>query len=73
LVHRDAVEGVDYDLDALTAVWRATNDQDGTLVARAQKGVANPAYEPGPYSLVEGDVEAFVNWYIGRLQQHLGV
>jgi Rieske 2Fe-2S family protein len=73
LVHRDAVEGVDYDLDTLTAVWRATNHQDRTLVARAQKGVANPAYEPGPYSLVEGDVEAFVNWYIGRVQQHLDV
>ncbi len=73
LVHGDAVEGVDYDLEVLTGVWRATNDQDRALVARAQKGVANPAYEPGPYSLVEDDVEAFVNWYIGRVQQHLGV
>ncbi len=73
LVHGDAVEGVDYDLDVLTKVWLATNDQDSALVSRAQKGVANPAYVPGPYSLVEDDVEAFVNWYIGRVQQHLGV
>ena len=30
LVHEDAVEGVDYDIDNLTAVWRATNLQDAT-------------------------------------------
>jgi len=31
LVHEDAVEGVDYDLDELTAVWTATNEQDREL------------------------------------------
>ena len=71
LVHGDAVEGVDYDVESLTAVWRATVDEDKALVARAQVGVQNPGYEPGPYSLVEGDVEAFVNWYISRLQEHV--
>ena len=73
LVHRDAVEGVDYDVDALTRVWRTTNDQDRVLVNGTQCGVASPSYEPGPYSMVEDDVEAFVNWYIGRLQNHLSV
>ena len=72
LVHRDAVEGEDYDVETLTAVWRATNDEDSALVARAHHGVTNPGYEPGPYSLVEDDVEAFVNWYIGRVRDHLG-
>ena len=71
LVHSDAVEGVDYDVDSLTSVWRATNDQDRTLVAGTQHGVANPGYEPGPYSLVEDDVEAFINWYIGRIHKHV--
>lgn len=28
LVHRDAVEGVDYDLNRLTNVWEITNQQD---------------------------------------------
>ncbi len=28
LVHKDAVEGVDYDLEDLTHVWNETNDQD---------------------------------------------
>jgi len=73
LVHPDAVEGVDYDVDRLTSVWRATNHQDSALVARTHSGVTNPAYEPGPYSLVEGDVEAFVNWYVLRLRDHLAI
>ena len=70
LVHADAVEGRDYDVAALTRVWRATNDQDRTLVARAQLGVSSPAYGPGPYSPTEVQVEAFVNWYVGRLRDH---
>jgi Rieske 2Fe-2S family protein len=71
LVHADAVEGVDYDVESLTSVWRATNDQDRTLVEKAQRGAADPAYEPGPYSMVEDDVEAFINWYVQRTREHL--
>ena len=66
LVHPDAVEGVDYDPASLTAVWQATNQQDRAFVARTQKGVEDPGYQPGPYSKVEGDVEAFVSWYVSR-------
>ncbi|WSQ14000.1 aromatic ring-hydroxylating dioxygenase subunit alpha [Streptomyces sp. NBC_01231] len=71
LVHPDAVEGVDYDIDALTAVWKATNDQDRALVEATQCGVTNPGYVPGPYSTVEDDVEAFVNWYVKRIRSSL--
>lgn len=67
LVHADAVEGQDYDLDALTAVWNATNDQDRALVERTQRGVSDPAYVPGPYAANEGDVDAFIRWYVDRL------
>ncbi len=67
LVHRDAVEGVDYDPEALTRSWRITNAQDTALIAKAQDGVENPAYEPGPYSLVEDDIEACIRWYVDRL------
>ncbi len=72
LVHEDAVEGVDYDLDRLTEVWHQTNAQDGTLVARAQAGVTSPAYEAGPYAPNEYQVEAFCAWYVDRLKEHLG-
>jgi Rieske 2Fe-2S family protein len=71
LVHADAVEGEDYDVDSLTAVWRTTNDQDRSLVAGTQKGVANPAYVPGPYSEVEEDVNAFVSWYVARIAEQV--
>jgi Rieske 2Fe-2S family protein len=68
LVHKDAQEGIDYDVDNLTAVWRATNDQDRTLVEYSQLGAVSSAYEPGPYSpYTEGLVEKFSEWYIGRL------
>ncbi len=72
LVHKDAVEGVDYDLDNLTRVWRATNEQDAAFVARAQAGARNPAYEPGPYTPIEYQCDKFCNWYIERLQAYLG-
>jgi phenylpropionate dioxygenase-like ring-hydroxylating dioxygenase large terminal subunit len=68
LVPGEAVEGVDYDVAELTKVWLATNDQDSALVARAQRGVASPAFRPGPYSPVEEEgVIQFVDWYAGRL------
>ena len=68
LVHKDAVEGADYDLANLTAVWEATNRQDAGLVEMTQAGVRSPAYAPGPYSPhTEGLVEDFCTWYIERL------
>ena len=71
LVHPDAVEGVDYDIDNLVGVWKATNAQDGAFVGRTQLGVEDPGYQPGPYSEVEGDVLAFVNWYVQRVDAYL--
>jgi glycine betaine monooxygenase A len=71
LVHEDAVEGEDYDLENLTRVWRLTNAQDAVLCAAAQVGVSDPAYVPGPYAPSERQVEAFVAWYVARLREHL--
>jgi Rieske 2Fe-2S family protein len=72
LVHKDAVEGVDYDLDRLTEVWEATNQQDADLVEISHNGAISPAYEPGPYSpYTEPLVEKFAEWYVGRMAEHL--
>ncbi|APX70411.1 MULTISPECIES: aromatic ring-hydroxylating dioxygenase subunit alpha [unclassified Brucella] len=64
LVHKDAVEGVDYDLDELTHVWIQTNDQDRKIVEENAVGIHSPAYQPGPYSVEhEGGVMQFLEWY----------
>jgi Rieske 2Fe-2S family protein len=74
LVHKDAVEGVDYDVRNLTAVWEATNHQDAHLVELAATGARSPAYEGGPYSTYTvGLVEKFTSWYLGRLSAELSL
>lgn len=72
LVHEDAVEGVDYDVEELTHVWRATNSQDAAFVGLAQQGVTDPAYLPGPYVPSEYQVNAFCNWYLDQIDSYLG-
>ena len=74
LVHKDAVEGRDYDPMELSSVWRATNKQDGSLVERQYLGTTSPAYAPGPYSLYTEDyVEKFMSWYTKRLKAETGL
>ncbi|MGO1296871.1 MAG: aromatic ring-hydroxylating oxygenase subunit alpha [Vibrio sp.] len=71
-VHKDAVEGVDYDTDTLRRVWDATNDQDRKLGEENQRGINSLRYQPGPYSKTfEYGVIDFVNWYSDTLQKHL--
>ncbi|RQP05819.1 MAG: aromatic ring-hydroxylating dioxygenase subunit alpha [Paracoccus sp. BP8] len=68
LVHKDAVEGQDYDLKRLTEVWIATNDEDREVVENNQRGILTPAYEPGPYSEIhEGGLIQFTDWYASTL------
>jgi Rieske 2Fe-2S family protein len=68
LVHKDAVEGRDYDLARLTEVWEATNDEDRRVVEENQIGIASPAYRPGPYSpMQESGVIQFIDWYAATL------
>lgn len=68
LVHKDAVEGRDYDLTRLTEVWLATNDEDRRVVEENQFGINSPAYEPGPYSAKqESGVIQFVDWYVRKM------
>lgn len=72
LVHKDAVEGVDYNLEELTHVWTETNDQDRRIVEENAFGIHSPAYEPGPYSeLHEGGVAQFVEWYADFMTSRL--
>ncbi|MFC0267208.1 aromatic ring-hydroxylating oxygenase subunit alpha [Kushneria aurantia] len=73
LVHKDAVEGVDYDPEELRKVWDATNDQDRRLAEENQRGINSIAYQPGPYSeTFEFGVIDFVNWYAERMLDNMG-
>jgi len=46
-VNEDAVEGEDYQLADLVAVWNTTNGQDKILCERNQRGVNSRSYAPG--------------------------
>eukprot|EP01121_Diplochlamys_sp_Union-15-3_P019282 TRINITY_DN7238_c0_g1_i1.p1 TRINITY_DN7238_c0_g1~~TRINITY_DN7238_c0_g1_i1.p1 ORF type:complete len:464 (-),score=56.45 TRINITY_DN7238_c0_g1_i1:52-1407(-) len=68
VVHKDAVEGKDYDLDKLTEVWKVTSAQDWTLCENNQLGVLSRNYKPGSLSLKkESGVEKFIKWYLKKL------
>jgi Rieske 2Fe-2S family protein len=73
LVHKDAVEGVDYDPENMRKVWDATNDQDRVLAEENQRGINSIAYQPGPYSeTFEFGVIDFINWYSDRIIENTG-
>ncbi|MBP5979621.1 MAG: aromatic ring-hydroxylating dioxygenase subunit alpha [Halomonas sp.] len=73
LVHKDAVEGVDYDSENMRRVWDATNDQDRQLAEENQRGINSKAYQPGPYSQTyEFGVIDFIDWYSERMLSNLG-
>jgi len=71
LVHADAQEGRDYDLEKLTSVWNATNAQDAAFVEETQRGASSPAYEPGPIAASEYMVKLFHVWYEERMRAEL--
>lgn len=67
-VHKDAVEGKDYELGKLMPFWQRTSEQDWDICAANQAGILSPRYEPGPYSkLREVNVQHFVDWYLSAL------
>lgn len=72
LVHKDAVEGVDYDLTQLIQLWDTTNIQDKELAENNQCGVDAYGYTPGPYSHDgEALVMRFVDWYCDKARAYL--
>ncbi len=72
LVHEDAVEGVDYDLQRLTEVWLATNDEDRVLAENNHRGILSRAYRPGPYAPSEFMLNNFSEWYAGKMGDFTG-
>lgn len=72
LVHEDAVEGVDYDVETLIDLWTRTNLQDKGLAENNQRGINSPGYRPGPYSPdAEPLVLRFIDWYCAKAEAYL--
>ena len=67
LVREDAVEGRDYDPDAVCWLWEVTAAQDKTICENNQRGILSSRYQPGPYSTTESSVDEFVSWYLREL------
>lgn len=71
-VRKDAVEGVDYDVDSLIALWTQTNLQDKELAENNQRGVNSPGFTPGPYSAeAESLALRFTDWYCDTARAYL--
>ena len=67
LVRGEAVEGVDYDKDRLTWLWRITSDADKRITEDNQAGVKSRFYEPGPYAPMEPHLKRYIAWYLGEM------
>jgi phenylpropionate dioxygenase-like ring-hydroxylating dioxygenase large terminal subunit len=67
LVHEEAVEGRDYELERLIWLWHTTSMEDKKIVELNQEGVNSRFFEPGPYALEETYTNRFVAWYLKEL------
>jgi Rieske 2Fe-2S family protein len=67
LVRGDAQEGVDYDFDKLTWLWKVTTDADKRIIEDNQKGVNSRFYRPGLYAPMEAKVKRLIDWYLHEI------
>jgi glycine betaine catabolism A len=71
-LHKDAVEGVDYDLANLTDLWSETNLEDKQLAENNQVGVNSIGYTPGPYSQeAEMLAQRFTDFYCDKARAYI--
>lgn len=68
LVDKDAQAGIDFDVEQVEAVWRATAEQDWKLCELNQQGVSSHAYRPGPYTILEWGCDHFDQWCVEQLR-----
>ena len=73
LVHKDAEEGKDYNVDEMIWMWDVTTIADKRIIENNQKGVNSRKYTPGPLSQMEKGVEKFKNWYLKHLDNSLNI
>ena len=59
LVHKDAEEGKDYNIEEMKWMWDVTTIADKRIIEDNQKGVLSKKYVPGPLSQMEKGLEKF--------------
>lgn len=64
IVHEDAVEGEDYEVDHLAEVWKVTNAEDVGLCMSMTAGAKSDHYRPGPFAPDEQHCVQFCDWYM---------
>lgn len=64
LVHKDTVEGIDYDTEKITWIDEVTMEQDEEIVRNTQAGVSSRVYIPGPYAELEGPIRQVHDDYL---------
>lgn len=67
LVHEDAEEGVDYDIESLSWLHNVTLGQDKKIVEDNHIGIGSRAYVPGPYMELESWIPKIHDNYIRAL------
>ena len=68
LVHGDAEEGKDYDLDKLIWLWDVTTIADKKIIQDNARGVESHFYTPGPFVPMERYAQQFTEWYLDVLK-----
>jgi Rieske 2Fe-2S family protein len=67
LVKGTAREGIDFERDRVTWLWKVTTEQDKSIIEANAAGIRSSRYEPGPSSVLEYDLDGFREWYLGVL------
>ena len=71
LVHEDAIEGKDYDLNNLIWMWDQTTIADKKIIENNQKGVMSKKYIRGPLSKMELGLKKLKKWYLKHLKNKI--
>jgi len=69
MVRGDAKEGQDYEVDELTWLWDVTTISDKEIIVNNSKGVHSKYYEPGPFSGMEQEERAYIEWILQELRR----
>ena len=64
----DAIEGVDYQRDALMWLWDVTTEADKKIIVDNWRGIQSRFFQPGPFSRMEEMEQRYTEWILQQLQ-----